>query len=129
MTVDLEAIRARAMVIRDVRRPREERAVAGAHASDDMLAMADEIERLRACLSPDAADLAEKLRVLRLRPVPSDGPVFELHKALSHHLARFVSEHGPKRGKPPTWDIGISSAVVRILMMVDDHLQAQLKRG
>lgn len=126
MILDLEAIRERAMVIRDVRRPREERAPAMAQASDDMLAMADEIERLRACLSPEAADLAEKLRAIRLRPVPGKGPVYDLHTELSKTLARFVEEHGPRPGTPATWDLFVATTTVRIMMVVDRHLQRML---
>lgn len=126
--LDLPAVRRRAQILREVSRPREERSDAALQASDDLLALADEIERLRTVLSGDAAELVERLRATRLLPIREDGPLAGLHAAIAGHIARFVDHHAPKDHSPPSWDLAIGPLAVEIMACVDAHLRTQIER-
>lgn len=116
--VDIEAIRARAMLIRDVRIPKEERAEAQAQASDDMLDLCREVEALRAAMSPEAQNLAQRLLSVRLLPIDV-GPLGKLAEKISHLVFTYAQENAPKGKKPATWDIKAFPLAILLLGTID----------
>ncbi len=125
-TLDLAAIEKRAMVLRDVRLPSEQRSEAALLASDDLLLLLMEVRRLRAALSPESADLARRLDAVNLFPVSDKGPRDDLHRAISKSIFAWAFENRPRRGRDHTWDISAWSEAIKVARLVQAYLQQHL---
>lgn len=121
MSVDIESVRARVRLIRDVTRPARERSSAVLQATDDMLALCAEVEALRAACSPEATEIARRISSLNLLPVDD-----ELVRKIASRLHTYALEGAPKRKTAATWDISAMPAAVRVIALVDNFIKRKL---
>ncbi len=123
MTRDLEPIRQRAMLIRNVTLPWAERSDAVLTASDDLLHMIDEVESMRKACSPQASRLAANIAAISMFPIETDSPRDDLVSAISQSIYQFAYDHRPKRGKAQTWDISAFHGAMSVLRLVDKYIK------
>jgi hypothetical protein len=129
MAIDLEPIRRRAMLIRDVTLPWSERGEAILTSSDNLLAMIAEVEAMRQACSPQAIDLATRINALSMFPVGGDTCLRNsLAHAISQLIYQWAYDHRPKRRKgcssaAHTWDISAVPKAIGVMGLVEGYIK------